>query len=62
MKPHEIENEIGEQLGNEASAFWNGACEELRNEMVILAQRDNLDAAITEVEALALPSNETMTT
>ena len=48
LKPHKI-------LG---TAWWAGAGQEIRDEMVILAQREGLDAAIAEVEELALPENQ----
>jgi hypothetical protein len=53
MKVHEIESAIGDGLSPAALEWWNGAILEIRDEMVILAQREDIAAAIAAVEDLA---------
>ncbi len=40
LKPHEIENEIGDRLDAAAYEYWAGMGSESRNEILILAQRE----------------------
>lgn len=52
MKPHQILDTIGEQLEGEALEYWNGADHATRNEVVIHAQREGLEAAVELVQDL----------
>jgi len=53
MKPHQIERQIDDRLSPHGLVHWNGMVRELRNEAIVIAQRDGLDAAVEHIEALA---------
>ena len=53
LKPSEILREFEERLSPAASEHWNGYGGLERNELVIMAQREGLDAAITHIEEMA---------
>ena len=54
MKPHEIENAIGEELADDAADYWNGCSRELRDEYVVLAQRDGFWNAVCDIRKDAM--------
>jgi len=53
MNATQIERAIDERLTGLAAAFWNGAARDVKDEFVIEAQRNGLDAAIHQIEAYA---------
>lgn len=50
MKVHEIKNAITDSVTPGALEYFNGMCDELVNELVILAQRESVEAAAIELE------------
>lgn len=50
LRPHEIEEAIGNALTPEALEYWNGMSNDLTNQYIIEAQREGLDVAIAAVE------------
>ncbi len=58
MKASVVQREIGERLSADALAWWNGAGQELIDEMVILGQRSGVHAALKEIEELSKPAVE----
>ncbi len=57
MKASVVQREIGERLTPEALAWWNGAGQELIDEMVILGQWSGVHAAQKEIEELSKPTD-----
>ena len=53
MTAHETEQAIIERLTLAALETWNGAAQSIRDEILTLAQREGLGAAVDLVEELA---------
>ncbi len=56
LQPHEIDREIADRLSQKAHEWWCGACRQYRDEIVSIGQRDGIEAAVAEVEELAMPA------
>jgi len=59
MTATEIIREVLEQLSPDAMQYWNGATQELVDEIAVVGQRDGIVAAIDYAEAMAAdPQND----
>lgn len=53
--PIEVIRALDADLTGDALIYWNGCCQQLVDEMVILAQRKGIAAAISELNELGEP-------
>jgi len=58
MKISEILRTIDDRIQVASQDYWAGVDGETQNEMIILAQRDGVQAAIEEIDAAAVPAGE----
>lgn len=55
MNNVQITRQIDDSLTPDALAWWNGVASETVNEIVQLARREGIEAAVAEIEELAKP-------
>jgi hypothetical protein len=55
MNASEITRQIDDSLTPDALSWWNGCDSETVNEIIQLARREGIQAAVAEIEELAKP-------